>query len=430
MKFDQALVDFCRNQFPALKRKENGEQVVFFDGPAGTQVPTCVAEAITHYLLNANSNLHGQFGVSQLSDELLEQSHQAHADFVGGSSGDEIVFGQNMTSLTFAFSRALARTWSPGDEIIVTALDHDANITPWTMAAEDAGVKVHFVDYRPDDFMLDLEDLGNKLNNKTKLVAVGCASNATGGINPVKKVGEMAHEVGAKIYLDAVHYGPHSLIDVKHWGCDFLACSDYKFFGPHLGMLWGKRELLDELTPYKVRPASNETSAKWMTGTQSHESIMGGKACIDYLSNIGKRISGDTESSEPDSNRRSHLQSAFQAITEYEQLLSKTLIERFEEIDGLEIIGIRDKSRVTERFPTFSVRHDAISSSELAKQLGEHGIYVWNGNYYALEFSTRMGFEPDGMVRIGLVHYNTIQEIDRLIEVMQKIVSTAKKIAT
>lgn len=433
MKFDRSLIDYCRNQFPALQRTENGKQVVYFDGPAGTQVPTRVAEAMTYYLLHANSNLHGQFGVSQHSDELIEQSHRAHANFVGADSGDEIAFGQNMTSLTFAFSRALAKTWKAGDEIIVTALDHDANITPWTMAAEDAGVKVHFVDYRPDDYMLDLDDLANKLNDKTKLVAVGCASNATGGINPVKKISEMAHAVEAKVYLDAVHYGPHGLIDVKKWDCDFLACSNYKFFGPHLGLLWGKPELMNELAPYKVRPASNEKSAKWMTGTQSHESIVGGNACINYLCDIGLRVGSPTETAITEDESRDHrneLKSAFDAIVEYERMLSSTLIDRFSSIDGLEIIGIKDKTRVNERFPTFSVRHNKVSSAELAKRLGESGICVWNGNYYALEFSTRMGFEPDGMVRIGLVHYNTIEEIDRMIEAMEQATSTQTKIAT
>ena len=427
MKFDQALIESCRAQFPALKREENGKPVVFFDGPAGTQVPTSVAEAMSYYLLHANSNLHGQFGVSQHSDALLQQSHCAHASFVGAKSDQEIIFGQNMTSLTFAFSRALAKTWSPGDEIIVTALDHDANITPWTMAAEDAGVKVHFVNYRPDDFMLDLDDLANKLNDKTKLVAAGCASNATGGINPVKKIGQMAHSVGAKVFLDAVHFGPHGLIDVFDWDCDFLACSNYKFFGPHLGMLWGRLELLKELTPYKVRPASNATPARWMTGTQSHESIIGGKACIDYICGIGRAVSKTPEPKNEEhanKNRRGELKSAFIAIEEYEQLLSKTLLDRLTSIQDLAIIGIKDKSRIAERFPTFSVRHKNVSSAEIAKQLGENGICVWNGNYYALEFSTRMGFEPDGMVRIGLVHYNTVEEINRLGDALEQICSS------
>ena len=302
--------------------------------------------------------------------------------------------------------------------MIVSSLDHDANITPWHVAAEESGAKIKFVDYKPDDFTLDLEDLANKLTEKTRLVAVGCACNATGGINPVKKIAEMAHAVGAKVFLDAVHFGPHGLIDVVDWDCDFLACSNYKFFGPHLGMLWGRRKLLEELEPYKVRPASNNLPTRWMTGTQSHESIAGGMACIDYLADIGKRTGADENA-----DRRTALRSAFDAIVDYEMSLSEKLIDGLSQIDGIEIIGITDKTRLRERFPTFSIRHRNVSPANLAKELGRQGICVWNGNYYALEFSQRMGFEPDGMVRIGLVHYNTVDEIDRLLETIDQVVT-------
>lgn len=420
MKFDQALVDACREQFPALQRQENGKPVVFFDGPAGTQVPRRVAEAITDYLYRCNANHHGHFATSQESDQLLRASHQAHAEFVGASDADEVAFGQNMTSLTFAFSRALAKTWNPGDEVLVSSLDHDANITPWRLAAEESGAQVKFIDYHPDDFTLNLDDLADKLSEKTRLVAVGCACNATGGINPVKQIAEMAHSLGAKVFLDAVHFGPHGLIDVVDWDCDFLACSDYKFFGPHLGMLWGRRELLESLQPYKVRPASNQLPTRWMTGTQSHESIAGGMACIDYLADIGRKTGA-----EPESNRREALIAAFDAIVEYETMLSERLIDGLSQINGLEIIGITDKARLHERFPTFSIRHASISPANLARELGQRGICVWNGNYYALEFSQRMGFEPDGMVRIGLVHYNTTEEIDRLLLAIDQCVSAA-----
>lgn len=418
MKFDTTLVEECRQQFPALRREEQGKPAVFFDGPAGTQVPTCVAEAMSYYLLNCNANHGGQFSTSIESDQLLHDAHQAHADFVGASDGDEIMFGQNMTSLTFAFSRALAKTWKPGDEVVVTALDHDANITPWVMAAQDAGATVRFVGYRPDDYSLDLDDLADTLNENTRLVAVGCASNATGGINPVKQVAEMAHQVDAQVFLDAVHYGPHGLIDVVDWDCDFLACSDYKFFGPHLGMLWGRRELMESIQPYKVRPSENQLPGRWMTGTQSHESIVGGKACIDYLAGIGRKTGADAHST-----RRESLTSAFNAIVEYEQHLSQRLLDGLSQIEGIEVIGITDSKCLDQRFPTFSIRHHRVSPTELAKQLGQQGIFVWNGNYYALEFSSRMGFEPEGMVRIGLVHYNTTAEIDRLLEAIEQTVS-------
>lgn len=418
MSFNQSLIEACRQQFPGLSRQENGQPVVFFDGPAGTQVPVCVAEAMTSYLLHSNANHHGHFATSRESDDLLTESHLAHAEFVGATDAGEIAFGQNMTSLTFAFSRALARTWSEGDEIIVSSLDHDANLTPWILAAHDAGATVHIVDYNQHDYTLDLDDLAEKLNQRTRLVAVGCACNVTGGINPVKQIAAMAHQVGAQVFLDAVHYGPHGLIDVVDWDCDFLACSDYKFFGPHLGMLWGRRGLLEELEPFKVRPANSDLPSRWMTGTQSHEAIAGGRACIDYLAEIGRKTGAGEHA-----NRREALISAFDAIVDYEKTLSDRLIDGLTQINGLSVIGITDKSRLAERFPTFSIRHESVSPDSLARQLGDQGICVWSGNYYALEFSRRLGFEPDGMVRIGLVHYNTVNEIDRLITTIEQIVA-------
>lgn len=421
MKLNNQLVESCRLQFPALAREENGRQVVFFDGPAGTQVPQSVIDSMSHYLSHCNSNHEGQFGTSRESDELLAAAHQAHADFVGAADPGEISFGQNMTSLTLAFSRALSNNWKEGDQIIVTALDHDANITPWTLAARDAGVEVKFVPFTSNDFTLDMDALGECLNEKTRLVAVGAASNATGGINPIKSITEMAHQHGAQVFVDAVHYGPHGLIDVSDWGCDFLACSTYKFFGPHMGLLWGHRELLEKLDAYKVRPSSNELPGKWMTGTQSHESIVGGMACVDYLADLGRQTGA-----KPDSGRRTALISAFAAIKEYEQELSSQLLAGLSSIEGIKVYGITDPDRMDERFPTVSITHEAISPTDLARELGEQGIYVWNGNYYALEFTSRLGLEPEGMVRIGLVHYNTPAEIDRLLDTLQRITGKLK----
>jgi cysteine desulfurase family protein (TIGR01976 family) len=413
------LVQSCRRQFPALSRVENGQPVVFFDGPAGTQVPQRVADAVSDYLLNHNANHGGSFATSRETDLMLAEAHQAHADLVGADDGAEVMFGQNMTSLTFAFSRALAKTWQPGDEIVVTALDHDANLTPWALAARDAGVTMHVVGYRDDDWTLDLDELASRLNERTRLVAVGCASNATGTINPVQEVTSMAHQVGALSFLDAVHFGPHALIDVKRWGCDVLACSDYKFFGPHLGMMWGRRELLEQLDAYKVRPAKDSLPGKWMTGTQSHESIVGGKECIDYLADLGRQLVGH----DAGLDRRRALQVAFESIQAYEQQLSLDLITGLQSIPGLQVIGLTDPGRVGERFPTFSIRHNQIAPAELANRLADRGICVWSGNYYALEFSQRLGFEPEGMVRIGLVHYNTPAEIARLVETLNEIIA-------
>ncbi|MDG2185343.1 MAG: cysteine desulfurase-like protein [Mariniblastus sp.] len=411
--FETSMLADCRQQFPALQRQEKGQAAVFFDGPAGTQVPLCVIQAMTRYLTECNSNQGGVFGTSLESDQWLHQAHQAFADLVGATDPDEIVFGQNMTSLTYAFSRSLAKTWKAGDEIIVTALDHDANISPWVQAAADHDVTVRWIDFKSTDYTLDLDQLAATLSAKTRLVAVGCASNATGGINPVKQICGMAHKHGALVYLDAVHFGPHGLIDVVDWDCDFLACSSYKFFGPHLGTLWGRRRLLEDLPAYKVRPASDRIPWKWMNGTQSHESIVGGMACIDYLANIGRALADQGETP-----RRTALEVAFTAITKYERALASYLLQGLERIPGINIFGITQESQLDNRFPTVSITHDAINTTDLARILADEGIYVWHGNYYALEFTDRLGLEPEGMVRIGLVHYNTFAEIDRLLGVV------------
>lgn len=409
----------CRAQFPALERTANGRPVVFFDGPAGTQVPQRVAEAMSDYLLHSNANHGGLFGTSVESDRRVHEAHAAFAQFVGAQDPDEIVFGQNMTSLTFSFSRAISQTWNPGDEIVVTALDHDANISPWLLAARDRDVKVNWVKFNPTDFTLDLDDLSSQLSERTRLVAVGCASNATGGVNPVKRIASMAHDVGALVYLDAVHFGPHGLIDVVDWDCDFLVCSAYKFFGPHLGVFWGRRRLLESIEAYRVRPVGEELPGKWMTGTQSHESIVGGLAGVDYLADLGRQLAED-----PKLPRRNALEMAFLGIRPYEQELSKRLLRGLQQIDGIRIWGATELDRLDERFPTMSITHDAISATQLAGELAKVGIYVWHGHYYALEFVERLGLQPEGMVRIGLVHYNTPAEVDRLLAAIETILTT------
>jgi cysteine desulfurase family protein (TIGR01976 family) len=317
-----------------------------------------------------------------------------------------------------AFSRAISRSWSPGDEIVVTALDHDANIWPWVLAARDRDVKVNWVKFKTSDYTLDLDDLNRHLTERTRLVAVGCASNATGGVNPVKSIAALAHKVGALVYLDAVHFGPHGLINVADWNCDFLACSAYKFFGPHLGIMWGRRKLLESIEAYRVRPVGEELPGKWMTGTQSHEAIIGGLACVDYLANLGRQLAGD-----PELPRRAALESAFLGIGSYEQDLSKRLLTGLRHIDGIKVWGISDLERLDERFPTVSITHDKIATTRLAGELATLGINVWQGHYYALEFVERLGLLPEGMVRIGLVHYNTPDEIERLLSAIESIVS-------
>ena len=404
------LVPDLRAQFPALARRVDDQAAVFLDGPAGTQVPQRVIDAMGDYLIRCSANHGGLFPTGRESDALLDEVHRGLADFVGASDPDEVSFGQNMTSITFAFSRALARTWQPGDEIVVTLVDHDANVTPWVLAARDAGAKVHYVRFKPDDCTLDLDDFRSKINSRTKLVAVGCASNATGGINPVRQIADWAHEAGALVFADAVHFAPHALIDVKSLGVDFLTCSAYKFFGPHIGILWGRRKLLESIEAYKVRPAVDSLPSKWMTGTQSHESMAGALAAVDYLADVGRTISGNSSLS-----RRKALESAYAAIAPYERALVERLLSGLAKIPELKVWGITDPKRLAERVSTVSFTHKRFTSAQLAEALGNHGIFAWHGNYYALNLSEQLGHEPQGMLRVGLVHYNTGAEVDRLL---------------
>ena len=406
----------ARQQFPALLRQVNERTAVFLDGPAGTQVPQSVIDAITNYYVQHNANHGGAFVTSHESDDILRATHQAIADLLGASDSDCVAFGANMTSLTFALSRALGQTWQSGDEIIVSRLDHDANVRPWVLAAQDAGVQVHFVEIHREDCTLDLDDLKSKLNERTRLVALGCASNSVGTINPYRDVIAWAHEVGALVFLDAVHYAPHALIDVESWDCDFLACSAYKFFGPHVGILWGKRKHLQSLTAYKLKTVPDSLPDKWMTGTQNHECLAGTLAAVNYLADIGRNCAEDQ--SLP---RRSALETAFNSIQPYEQFLVERLLAGLRNIPGIQIWGINDPARAHERLPTLSITHHRLSPEALATELGQRGLFVWHGNYYALELTDSLGLEPDGMVRIGLVHYNTADEVDRLLDELEQL---------
>jgi cysteine desulfurase family protein (TIGR01976 family) len=402
-------IEWCREQFPALQRDFGDCPAVFLDGPAGSQVPQRVIEAIGRYLVEMNANHGGRFPTSIASDALLDEAHRAVADMLGAPDGRSTIFGANMTSLTFAFSRALARTWKPGDEIIVTRLDHDANVRPWVLAAADAGVKVHYVPFRTEDCTLDTDDLQNKLSDRTRLVAVGCASNAVGTINPVADICRWAHAAGSQVYLDAVHYAPHGLIDVVDWDCDYLACSAYKFFGPHVGILWGKAELLETLSPYKVRPAADTIPDRWMTGTQNHECIAGVLAAIEYLADLGRQF-------EPRlSTRRESLHRAFREISEYERTLCEHLLRGLSGLQNVRVWGITAPERLGQRVPTLSITHATRSPMEVVEHLAAQGIFAWHGNFYALELSESLGTEPEGLVRLGLLHYNTSGEIDRLL---------------
>jgi len=408
-------VDEVRARFPALSREINGKPAVYMDGPAGSQVPLRVVEAVSAYLTRSNANCGGAFATSRETDDLLREAHRSVADFLGSPDGDLVAFGPNMTTLTLALSRALARTWKPGDEVLVTRMEHDANYTPWVQAASDAGATVREVDFHVEDCTLDIQDLRSKLNDRTKLVAVGAASNAVGTINPVKKIVELAHETGALVFVDAVHYAPHGPIDVEAWGCDFLTCSAYKFFGPHVGILWGKRSPMTELPVYKLRPASDELPERWMTGTQNHEGIAGTMAAIDYLADLGRSCTPDA------TDRRSALLAAYSSIEAYERGLAARMLEALGSLEEVRIWGITDPDRFDERVPTVAITHARRTPEEIASNLGEQGIFVWHGNYYALPLTEALGVEPEGMVRIGLLHYNAANEIDRLIDALSRL---------
>jgi len=406
-----------RNQFPSLTLEVDGQPAVFFDGPGGTQTPQRVIDAIGHYLSHDNSNLSGAFVTSQNTDAVVDAARNAMADLFNARRPEEISFGQNMTSLTFAVSRAISQKWQPGDEIIVTRLDHDANITPWVLSAKDRGVTVRWLDFRPADCTLDLDSLNTLLNERTRLIAVSYASNAVGSLVDVGRVVRMAHETGALVYVDAVHYSPHNPVDVQALDCDFLAASAYKFFGPHTGIMYGKYELMEKLAAYKVRPAPALPPGKWETGTQSFESLAGVTAAIDYLEAIGQAY-GPEPAKEPATltGRRHHLKQAMQSIKRYEKELSQHFLEQATTVPGLRLFGISDVERLSERAPTFAISVAGHSPRNVAQHLGKQGIFTWDGHYYAVAVMERLGvLEAGGLLRIGFVHYNTIEEIDRLI---------------
>jgi cysteine desulfurase family protein (TIGR01976 family) len=408
-------IDWCRSQFPALKRTVAGQPVAFFDGPGGSQVPQRVIDAVGHYLAYTNANRGGEYATASESDELLESAHVAMAAFLGTSHPESVVFGANMTTLTFAVSRAISRMWQAGDEIIVTRLDHDGNVTPWVLAARDAGVTVHAIDFHKSDCTLDLQDFSSKLSSRTRLVAVGCASNIAGTVNPVREICRQARAAGAHVFLDAVHSAPHSLPDITGWDCDWLACSAYKFFGPHVGVLWGRPELLSSLLPYKLRPVTESLPGRWMTGTQNFEGIAGTKAAVDYLAELGRMVGSNSAS------LRDNLVSAYRAIGDYERQLASRLLSGLASISGVKILGLTDLNRLHERTPTFSFVHERLQAIEIADQLGRSGLFVGHGNFYALQLTEAFGLEPQGVVRVGLMHYNTVSEIDQLLASIRKL---------
>jgi len=400
-------VGWVREQFPSLQLKVNGRQAAFLDGPAGTQVPRQVMDAIRKYFLEANANTYGAFLTSRRTNEMIVNTRAAMAELFNCSS-EEVVFGQNMTTITLGLARAIGRELKPGDEILLTILDHDANYSPWRVL-EEKGVVIRTVDIRESDCRLDLDDLKSKLSSRTKLVAVGYASNIVGTINPIAEITKLAHAAGALIYVDAVHYAPHGPIDVKTLDCDFLVCSPYKFFGPHMGTLYGKKEQLERFKPYKVRPAADSVPECWETGTQVQELIAGIYAAVEYIAELGRRCDPSAKT------RREALLAAYRSTVAYERALVTKLVAGLLAIPGLQFFGITEPQRFGQRCSTVSFRLPKGTPTEAATFLGDRGIFTWDGNFYALNLTERLGVEKSGgVLRVGLVHYNTVEEIDRL----------------
>ncbi len=407
-------VDKIRSGFPALQEAYNGRQAIFFDNPGGTQVHESVVAAMVDYLTRRNSNTHGLFETSARTDAVIEAAHRAAADLLG-CDADEVVFGNNMTSLTFHVSRSLARELGPGDEVVVTRLDHDANVMPWVLAAQERGARVRWADVDVESGTLDMEDVRRQITTSTKLVAVGYASNATGTINDVGTIIGWAGEVGALTFVDAVQYAPHGLIDVRALGCDFLACSSYKFFGPHSGQLYGKREHLERLEAYRVRPAGDRPPDKWETGTQNHEGMAGVTAAIDYLAELGVEYGG----AGPAESRREKLKAAWPVIGAYEGMLTERLVSGLQSVPGVRIYGLTERADLERRVATVSLLKEGTTPEQLARALAEENIFAWNGSFYAQSVSERVGVEESGgWLRLGLVHYNTVDEIERCLRVL------------
>lgn len=411
-----------RNQFRALHQTFDGKPAIFFDNPGGTQVPDRVIEAVTDYYLTRNANIGGAFATSHRTDETVRGAREAMADLLNAPSPDTIVFGASMTALTFHLARSFAEVIRPGDEIILTNLDHDANVTPWADLGA-VGAVLRYVDVQ-EDGTLDPADFAALLTARTRLVAVTHASNAIGTIPDVASIITQAHAVGALVFVDAVQYAPHAPVDVQALDCDFLACSAYKFFGPHVGVLYGKAEHLTRLTPHKVRPSKDSIPYRWETGTLNHEGLAGVAAAVAYLAEVGEQ-SGTAYlaqyAAQGYSGRRQTLKTAMHSIKEYEKRLSVQLLEGLDTLPGIRLYGLTEESRFDERVPTFAFTLPDRTPREIAEYLGRHGICCWSGNYYALRLMERWGLEANGgAVRIGAAHYNTASEVDTLIGRLQQ----------
>lgn len=410
-----APVDQIRRQFPALDRVHNGHPVAYFDGPGGTQVPRSVAEAMTDYLFHHNANTHWQYPTSEETDALLLQARERFADFFNASA-DEIAFGQNMTTLTFHLARGLGSTWAPGDEIVITELDHHGNVAPWRRLAAERGVTIRTVRMSTTDGRLDWRDLERQIGSKTRLLAIGAASNALGTITDVRGAAELAHAAGALVFVDAVHLAPHELIDVRALDCDFLACSAYKFYGPHIGILYGRRDLLERVDVPRLDPAPNTAPERLETGTQNHEGIVGAAAAVEFLASLADVSSRGL--SDDRAGRREALRLTFEGLRRRGEVLLARLWNVLADIDGVVLYGPRPG---TPRTPTLAFTVQGRKTDDIARALAREGLFVSNGDFYASTVIERIGQAADGVVRIGCSCYTTTAEVDRLLDAIREL---------
>jgi cysteine desulfurase family protein (TIGR01976 family) len=420
MNFD---TDSIRSAFPALSITDNGKRRIYLDNPAGTQVPATVVERMSECLLEANANLGGYFVTAGKADAIMHEAHAAMADLLNAPSADDVIFGQNMTTMTLHLSRSIGRTFSPGDEIILTRMDHDANVTPWVLLARDLDLKIKWLPFNLETFEFELDKLQDLITDKTKLICVGGASNLTGTIHDIKSICAMAKAAGAWSFIDGVQSVPHVSTDVQDLDCDFLACSAYKFFGPHQGILYGRSEVMQQLEPYKVRPASDQMPWAYETGTQSHEGAAGVWATVEYFAHIGKTMAQDYyERNKQYEGRTRDLHAAMDFLFDYEAGLAEHLIAGLQQLPGVKIQGITDTAAMRRRVPTVAFTVDGDSPDRIARALGAENIFVWSGHNYALEAAKALGIlESGGAVRVGPVHYNTIDELDQLLASLQTI---------
>ena len=420
-------LDAIRAEFPALSIQDNGKPRIYFDNPAGTQVPQLVVDRMSECLIEANANLGGYFETSLRADAVVDEAHQAMADFLNAASPDEIIFGQNMTTLTLYMSRSIGRELQRGDEIILSRMDHDANVTPWTLLAEELGLTVRWLSFNCETFEFDLAELDKLLNEKTRLVCVGGASNLLGTINDVKAISAKARAAGAWSFVDAVQLVPHVSVDVQDIGCDFLSCSAYKFFGPHQGILWGRKDVLESLQAYKVRPAPATPPGCFETGTQSHEGMAGTAAAVDYFAWVGETMAQEyMDANKRYAGRSRKVHAALDCLFAYEQELTLKLIDGLQQLPGVRVLGVTDRAAMERRVPTVSFVADGKSSDSIARGLAERNIFVWSGHNYAVEAAAALGIlDTGGAVRVGPVHYNSVEEIDTLLLSLDEVLAHA-----